>query len=379
MTPRIHLALVDDWELRGDGSGTMEKIQLEPLRRLLEIYDANGLRASINAEVMQQLAHRRHAARHAALGHLADRWDEAVLDATRRGHDVQLHTHCQWSRSEFDGERWRLDGDWNITRYSRSEASDIIASSKAYLETLLRRVHPEYAVSSYRAGSWAIAPSEHMMEILCENGVGLDVSIVGGMKIDNAKLSLDYSRVEEDFLPFYPLKTDARRVSAQREPIVCIPTFSFVVSLPFFGLLAATHVTTGLLARVGIDWTHLTRKPSSVRLESAAYNVWAPRNASFAGRMLAKRKAENRFYIADLSEMSGLLWRRMLGEIRRKARRSGSAVVPVVLENHTKDLGDMRNIRLLAEHLARQPDIEVVRLRDIAANLRSGLYPVRMN
>lgn len=381
MTPRIHLALVDDWELRGDGSGDMAKIQLEPLRRLLEIYEANGLRASINAEVMQQLAHRRLSSRHAALGQLADRWDEAVLDVVRRGHDVQLHTHCQWSRSDFDGERWQLDGDWNITNYTRSEAADIVASSRQYLETLVRRADPGYSVCSYRAGSWAIAPSEHMMEILAANGVTMDISIVGGMKVANAKVSIDYSTVDEGFLPYYPLPTDARRVSARKEPIVCFPTFSFVVSLFFFGALGVTHVATAMLTRAGLDWTHLTRKPSRVPLDKkvASYSVWAPRKQSLASRMLAKLRAEHRFYIADLSEMSGLLWRQMLAEIRRKARRSGWSIVPVVLENHTKDLGDMRNIRLFAEHIARQPDIEVVRLRDIAANLRAGLYPVRMN
>jgi hypothetical protein len=64
MPPRIHVALVDDWELRGDGSGDMEKIQIEPLRRLLDVYDRCGLKASINAEVMQQLAHRTHAKSH---------------------------------------------------------------------------------------------------------------------------------------------------------------------------------------------------------------------------------------------------------------------------------------------------------------------------
>ncbi len=381
MTPRIHLALVDDWELWGDGSGDMAKIQFEPLLRLLEIYEANGLKASINAEVMQQLSHRQHAVRYVQLGRLADRWDDLVLETVRRGHDVQLHTHCQWSRSEFDGERWQLSGDWNITNYPRAQAAEMVARSKEYLETLVRRVDPAYSVSTYRAGSWAIAPSDHMMDVLVANQVAVDISIVAGMRIANAKVSVDYSTVEEGFLPFYPVPTDARQVSADKQPIICVPTFSFVVSLPFYVALGATHVVTGLLARAGLDWTHLTRKPSGVPLDTrvAAYGIWARERQSLAKRILAKLTAENRFYIADLSEMSGLLWRQMIQEIRRKAEKAGQALIPVVLENHTKDLGDIRNIRFFAEYLARQSDIEVVRLRDIAANLHAGLYPVRTN
>jgi hypothetical protein len=380
MMPMIHLALADDWELRGDGSGNMEKIQFEPLRRLLEIYEANGLTASINAEVMQQLSHRRHSAKYPALGRLADRWDETLAGAVRRGHDVQLHTHCQWSRSSFDGTSWQLDGDWNITNYDQAEAAEMIACSKAYLESLLRQVDPAYSVVSYRAGSWAIAPSPHMMQVLSQNGIELDVSIVAGLRVANSKVCLDYTSVEEGFLPFYPLLSDARRVSSRRERIVCLPTFSFVTSLPFFAVLGLTHVATTLLARAGVDFTHLTRKPSHVRLDKQAptYSVWAPREKSLTRRMLAKLEGRNRFYIADLSEMSGLLWRLMLDEIRRKARSAGWQAVPVVLENHTKDLGDMRNIEAFARHVSRQSDIRVVRLRDIAANLRTGVYPVRM-
>jgi hypothetical protein len=375
------LALVDDWELRGDGSGDMARIQFEPLSRLLEIYEANGLKASINAEVMQQLSHREHAGRYPRLGHLADQWDEVILDAVRRGHDVQLHTHCQWSRSEFNGEKWELLGDWNITHYSRAEAMEIVAKSKDYLEALVRRADPAYTVRTYRAGSWAIAPSEHMMEILIANQVVVDISIVGGMRFANSQLSLDYSSVEEPFLPFYPVLSDARMVSARKEPIVCIPTFSFCVSLPFYLWLGAVHVATGALARAGLDRTHLTRKPSSVPIEkrSSGYRIWTGEQKSLLQRVLAKQKVENRVYIADLSEMSGLLWRRMVNEIRRKASRARRPVIPVVLENHTKDLGDIRNIRLFAEYLAKQRDIEVVRLRDIASNLEAGLYPVRMH
>ena len=75
--------------------------------------------------------------------------------------------------------------------------------------------------------------------------------------------------------------------------------------------------------------------------------------------------------------MSGLLWRKMVAEIRSKARRARAAVVPVVLENHTKDLGDLRNIRLLAAHLASQPDLKVVTLSELADGIQSGLYPIR--
>ena len=51
--PIIYLALTDDWELRGNGSGDMDEIQLKPMRRLASIYEKNGARGSFFIEVMQ--------------------------------------------------------------------------------------------------------------------------------------------------------------------------------------------------------------------------------------------------------------------------------------------------------------------------------------
>jgi hypothetical protein len=47
----IHLALVDDWELSGNGSGDTRQLQFEPLRRLVAIYNRLGIHGSFNAEV----------------------------------------------------------------------------------------------------------------------------------------------------------------------------------------------------------------------------------------------------------------------------------------------------------------------------------------
>lgn len=50
---RVQLVLTDDWELRGNGSGNMRRIQFDSMRALLDIYERHGLKASFNAEVMQ--------------------------------------------------------------------------------------------------------------------------------------------------------------------------------------------------------------------------------------------------------------------------------------------------------------------------------------
>lgn len=132
----ISIVLVDDWELRGDGSGNMDKIQFATLSRLLAIYESFGLRASINAEIMQQIYHLRYGEKHQHLAKLAARWEETVTDAYRRGHDVQLHVHSQWHGAYFENGKWVLPGNWSILTYSRNDMVRMIHDCRIYLEGL---------------------------------------------------------------------------------------------------------------------------------------------------------------------------------------------------------------------------------------------------
>ena len=118
----IHLALVDDWELSGSGAGNPQDLQFRPIRHLSKIYNKYGIRGSFNAEVMQQLAFRDFQTQHPHLKSLADEWDRTIQETFRQGHDIQLHTHPQWSSSEYQDGKWILKGDWSIVNYSSTEA-----------------------------------------------------------------------------------------------------------------------------------------------------------------------------------------------------------------------------------------------------------------
>ncbi len=41
--PLIYLLFTDDWELRGDGSGDIERIQFEPMRQLPDMFEKRGM------------------------------------------------------------------------------------------------------------------------------------------------------------------------------------------------------------------------------------------------------------------------------------------------------------------------------------------------
>jgi len=378
--PVIYLAFVDDWEVRGNGTGDPRVLQFEPMRKLVEIFNNYGIRGSFNVEVMQQLAYRNLQERFPELKVIADEWEQVVLDSFRQGHDIQLHVHPQWWGANYEGHgNWTLDGDWSILNYPNLQIRAMLLSGKQYLETLLRKIDPAYACVSFRAGSWCAAPSDSLLPILSDLGFVFDMSIVAGIRYDTPQIKLDYTQCEESFAPYYPDMRDARRVSCSREPIACIPTNSFsgariALFRRDFGKarMALRRKIDGLRNRRIGALPPLSRGPSG--------DEWTNKSESGAiafTKRLLKRFIVGQTYISDLAQLNYAMMRRMMVNIRRQAARSGLPRVPVILENHTKDIHDFTDIEKLVADVAHSPDVKTVTLTEIADGLRNGTFRAR--
>lgn len=373
MNPSIDVALVDDWEVRGNGSGDPRLLQFEPMRQLIEIYDRHGLKCSFNVELLQQLTYRALQDKYPELRGVADKWDESVKNAFRKGHDIQLHLHPQWKESEYLGNlAWKLMGDWSLINYPEEEIRAMTVAGVKYLEQLLGPIDPNYRCVSYRSGSWCAAPSENMFPILAELGFVFDMSIVAGLRFDTPKVKLDYSICEESFRPYYPVMRDARRISQNREPMVCIPTHAFRGARLALFLRDVKKGTSKVRQK-------LSRPRATAVKRGVSGDEWTNKNeAGILGkaRKFTRRYTQDELIISDLSRLDFGMMKIMLADIRERARLCGAATVPVILENHTKDIVDFSDIARFAELISTQTDIKTVTLSEIARNLQSGRYEV---
>lgn len=366
----IYLALTHDWELRGDGSGDIEKIQFAPLRRLLQIYAKAGARTTILPDLMQQIRFRGLETKHPELKLSADLWDEQMRDASRKGHDIQLHLHPHWVNGRYESGRWQLGGDWSILNYDRDTAYAMLTGGKQYLEKLLQPVDPDYRCLAFRAGALAAAPSKHLFQSLVSLGIKLDVSVAGGLFANNKNLQLDYRNCEESFLPFYPDMEDARRVSRRSEEIVCVPLNHFYGSRR-----AVTR------QNISLAWNAIQRKRSGANRanEPAVKNHSQPSRspAELVYEKLIMPALQRKHFISDTGRLNYSLMREMLTSIRRRARDSGLTQVPIVLTNHPKDLRDVPAIERFVGEVAQADDIEFITLTEIVAKIQSGELAVR--
>lgn len=377
MKPTIYLAFVDDWELSGNGSGSARELQFRPMRELVKIYNAHGVRGSFNAEVMQQLTFRKFEKDYPELKLLADEWDEIVRETHAQGHDIQLHVHPQWQNAEYENGRWRLTADWSILNYEADEAYQMMLAGKEYLENLLRPIDSAYQCVSFRSGSWCIAPSPHMLSLLVELGIVFDMSIVGGVRYETKNINLDYTNCEEDFLPYYPVMTDARLVSDKQEPIICTPTNYFYGSRR----QVFKHHLGKAVAKVKGRVAPTAAARDGSRSVEAYGHEWAQnRHASPWTRVYEKGIVpylKGKHLISDLAQLDYALLREMLASIRRRARASGLADVPIILENHTKDIQDFSDIERFIKDVSQASDIKCLTLTQLARELQNGKFQIR--
>jgi hypothetical protein len=255
----------------------------------------------------------------------------------------------------------------------------MLVTGKQYLETLLRGIDPAYACVSFRAGSWCAAPSDSLMPILSELGFVFDMSIVAGIRNDTSQVRFDYTQCEEPFVPYYPDMADARRVSRSVEPIVCVPTNSF--SGARFALLRRDFgkAYSALQRRVRrLRNGNGAAPPRSSRGRSG--DEWTNKGESGAVGLLkrvVKRYVLGQVHIADVSRLNYAMMRQMMVHIRRQAARSGLPNVPVILENHTKDILDFSDIERFVADVASSADVKTVTLTEIAHGLRDGTFKAR--
>jgi len=379
---KIHLVLTDDWELRGDGSGNMRSIQFDTMRKLVSLYEKFGLKCSFNVEVMQQLQHIKHGRHYPVLLELAREWEDLVKEHYSKGHDIQLHVHPQWHSAQYENNKWRLSDRWSFLDYSEEHIRRILRECKQYLEDLIRPINPDYRPLAFRSGAWAVAPCDYLLPILAEIGIVFDMSIVSGLYYNLGLVKLDYRNIDESFLPYYPKMQDGRHIASSIQPIVCIPTHSFVFT---------TNLRMKLLNKIirktfpgywhayflSPSWTPIdnsgTSHEYSKQLWEAKYNREVNQN-TMVQRLFSSTKEH---VLSDLAQLSYRKMKTMLQDIREKAGSSGWSVVPVILENHTKDIGDFGPIEKFCATIAKADDIEVITSCELAKNIKLGLYPIR--
>lgn len=231
-----HLILTLDYELYGDGSGSVFDTMIEPTYEYLKVCKNHGIKTTIFFEVMEYLRMKEAWASGNTMGYeknpvkaIEDQLKQAYLE----GHDIQLHIHPHWVNAQFKNGRWYPDNRyWKLTRVPLTpdenfpiSLEDLLSKGKRGIEELIQKVDPSYECTIFRAGGFSITPSEEIVKVLLKLGFVADSSVIPGAFIDNEYYRYDFRHLGRE-RPYWMVKNAVEKPEEGNDGLIELPIFS---------------------------------------------------------------------------------------------------------------------------------------------------------
>ena len=173
-----------DYEVRGDGSGSLRDLVYDPAEKLAEVFRRANARFVPFVEV-------------AELEIIESAGTDAAIDLVKRqlrefyaqGFTPGLHLHPQWYGAKFENGQWVVDySEYNLCTLPRQRIEHIVDRALAYFKRVLG--DPGFTPLSFRAGNWLFQPTEVAADVLFDRGIRIDSSVFkGGVRHEHR---LDY-------------------------------------------------------------------------------------------------------------------------------------------------------------------------------------------
>jgi hypothetical protein len=305
-----------DYEIYGNGTGSLDALVREPAERLSEAFRRHDARFDVFVEVAE-LQRIESEGTDPGIGRVRDQ----LRALHREGFEIGLHLHPQWFNGRFEDGRWHLDyAEYNLCALQKERIVEIVDRSIAYLRGVLDE--PDFVPLSFRAGNWLFQPARTAAEVLAERGVKVDSSVFkGGLRHDQG---LDYRKALGNGY-YWRFREDA----GIRNPdgtLIELPIYAQMV--PFWRLLSARRFD---LERRGSSGQTGRQRMSRIR-------------------DLLRFRHPLKF---DFCRMTAGEMTRMLDIEVREDRRDPSAFRPIVAIGHTKELSGTGAVDAVLSFLSR--------------------------
>jgi hypothetical protein len=307
-----------DYEIYGNGSGSLAELVYEPTVRLKEIFERRRA-PFVNFVEVAELERIEERGTDRAIGDVKQQVRELYND----GFETALHLHPQWYNASYEGRQWRLDArEYNLCTLARPRIVEIVERALAYLRHLVGV--PSFVPLSFRAGNWLFQPTRDASSVLAEKGIRIDSSVFkGGVQHLHG---LDY-RPALGNGDYWRFTADVNQPDPTG-PWIEVPIYTKMV--PLWKMRTAKR-----MAFRGAPGGSSSRPSPLHRLQRMAdfLRVLYPLKLDFCRMTLAEL----------ISRMEGIL---------RNGRRAPDAYRPIVAIGHTKDLVDLDTIDRFLEYLS---------------------------
>ena len=244
-----------DYEIHGNGDGN----PVEPTYRLMDLLEEYSAKLTIFPDVAEILCFKKYYEIYKEdKFHYLD-IEKQLKNAIQRGHDVQLHIHSSYFKSNFYGMHWdQCIEEYSMASLAYERIEEMIKECLEFLHTILRTVKPSYTCLVFRAANWSMMPTKNIYNALINNGIKIDTSVYKG-GCEGGNVSYDYRCAHSNLFSYtaseidinihdpqgiiteYPIYTEMRRF------------WSFITPLRIFRMLRAKlhkHKKSGITTEV---------------------------------------------------------------------------------------------------------------------------------
>lgn len=188
---RVNAFTTVDYEIFGDGSGSIHDTLVAKTDVLLDLFQQTGVTATFFIEIEEIYRFR------------TDRFDgwELVEKQLSRimagGHEIALHVHPQWVKAVYDDEagQYLVDDDaWQMHKVFHGPAlTEYLTIRRQMLVDLLSDLGHSVNIVGFRAGGYNLGDPATNAEFIRAAGLLYDASVVSGATSVGSYSEYDYS------------------------------------------------------------------------------------------------------------------------------------------------------------------------------------------
>lgn len=305
----INLIFTLDYEVYGDGTGSLEQLVYEPAEKLSEIFRKHQVPfvSFVEAAELEVIESK-------GIDEAVFKVKDQIRSFYRNGIELGLHLHPQWYGAKYENEKWLLDySEYNLCVLPEPRIEIIVKRSISYLRNILGE--PEFTPLAFRAGNWLFQPTEIAANVLSAHGLKVDSSVFkGGRQHQNG---LDYRMAIQNGYYW----TFHQRVERPDPNGVMLELPIYTRMVPFWDMLTSKRVSIQAITQ---SQSARTAKHKVLRLLDY-FRFRYPLKLDFC-----------RMTIDELC--------RMTKAIIREDKKNPGVYRPIVAIGHTKDLRDLDTV-----------------------------------
>jgi peptidoglycan/xylan/chitin deacetylase (PgdA/CDA1 family) len=166
-----------DYELcLGKNTGTVHNTMIKPMEELSKVFDKYDVKATLFVDASFLLALKKNKSNYSSLEKDYELIVNQLTKLQTKGYSIQLHIHPQWLFSTYDGKKWNLDFEhYKLSDLNKIQAKNHFKEAKDLLQTITKK-----EIIAFRAGGFSLQSFNGYYDLLIDNKISIDSSVVPG-------------------------------------------------------------------------------------------------------------------------------------------------------------------------------------------------------